>query len=119
MRTGLAAMAAAISLGLPTSAGAHELSLGECQEARDFIRNAALSRDSGLSRSEFMGRFDDDIALIRFYPPDLRWFVQDDDDEQFLRAAAEQVFDAPDEPERHGEAFLGACYGTVANLTPK
>jgi len=30
-----------------------------------------------------------------------------------------QVFDVPDEPERHGEPFPGACYGTVANLTPK
>ena len=119
MRTGYAAMLAVASFGLAVTAGAHELSLGECQEARDFIRNAALSRDSGLSRSEFMGRFDDDIALIRFYPPDLRWFVQDDDDERLLRAAAEQVFDEPDEPERHGDAFLGACYGMVADLTPK
>ena len=45
--------------------------------------------------------------------------MQDEDDERLLRAAAEQVFDEPDEPERHGDAFLRACYGMVADLTPK
>lgn len=119
MRTGFAAVFAVASLGLPAASGAHELTLAECHEARDFIRNAALSRDGGISRDEFMGRFDDDLALIRFYPPDLRWFVQDGDDEQLLRSAAEQVFDLPDDPERHGENFLGTCYATVAHLTPK
>jgi hypothetical protein len=115
-------LATALAVGVmlcPGVSSAHELTPTECREARDFIRNAALSRDNGLSREQFMSRFDDDIALIRFYPPDLRWFVQDDDDERLLRSAAEQVFDAPEEPEQHGTAFLDACDRVVASYGAK
>lgn len=114
-----AAAFAAGSLLCPVLSAAHELTQAECREARDFIRNAALSRDAGMSREAFMTRFDADLALIRFYPPDLRWFVQDTADEALLRTATEDVFDTPREPEAHGAAFLDACDGVIASFGAK
>lgn len=81
----------------------------ECQEGGQFIRNAALSRDAGASRAAFVARLDDDLMLIRAFPPALRWFVKDEADELFLRAAVLAVFDAPGLPGRHESDFLIAC----------
>jgi hypothetical protein len=39
----------------------------------------------------------------------LRWFVQDDDDAEFLRAALQEVFRKPSAPERHAELFGEVC----------
>lgn len=119
LRRRMLVLALAGSSFLPCTVPAHDLSLRECQEGRDFIRNAALSRDDGLDREAFIVRFDEDVELIQKYPPDLRWFVQDESDRLLLRAAAEQVFDAPEDPERHAERFLESCYSTIARLTPR
>ncbi|MBI1395887.1 MAG: hypothetical protein GC151_07890 [Betaproteobacteria bacterium] len=100
-----------------TVVAAHDLSVRECQEGRDFIRNAALSRDQGLSREEFIGRMHEDIERIQVFPPDLRWFVQDAEDEQLLVTAAERVFDSPTEPEQHGDDFLRACFARIEHFS--
>ena len=39
----------------------------------------------------------------------LRWFVHDKDDERFLRAEVEAVFDAPEPSEQHRAGFLERC----------
>ena len=75
----------ALLMLLPLAAAAHPHSARECSEGGDFIRNAARSRDTGTTREFFVSRLEEDLLLIRAFPPALRWFVFDEDDEQFLR----------------------------------
>lgn len=84
--------------------------LADCIEGGEFVANAAHARDNGMERTEFIGRMEDDFRLIQAFPPELRWFARDADDEAFLLAAAASVFDAPDAPERHRREFLGARF---------
>jgi hypothetical protein len=63
-----------------------------------------------MSRAAFLGRLEEDLMLVQAYPPQLRWFAKDVDDERFLYEAARQVFDAPEAPERHRARFLAACF---------
>jgi hypothetical protein len=98
----------ALMLLLSTGAAAQH-SPGECREGGDFIRNAALSRDGGATRAFFVGRLEEDFLTIRAFPPSLRWFVHDEDDEVFLRAEVEAVFDAPAPSEQHRAGFLERC----------
>lgn len=81
----------------------------ECLEAGEFIRNAALSRDNGISRDFFMSRLAEDLVAIRSFPPQLRWFVRNEFDEALLTGAAERVFDAPQPPRRHEIEFIDEC----------
>ncbi len=108
LKTAPAVMALVMTF-LSASAVAHELSTDECREGTDYIRNAALSRDSGMSESAFMDIFDNDMAMISRVPPSLRWFVQDKDDEHFLRSALSDVFRRPQTPQQHAENFAEAC----------
>lgn len=94
-------------------AGAHSLSLEECREGGEFIRHAAMSRDAGITRQFFMDRLEQDIALIQAFPPELRWFVQDDYDARLLSAAAASVFDSPGSPEQHEARFVSDCIQAV------
>jgi hypothetical protein len=96
-------------LVVASSAWSHDYSLEECLEGSDFIRNAALSRDNGISGIEFLGRMRSDIMLIQAFPPELRWFVQDEEDETLLLTHAALVFDEPKAPETHQSSFLQAC----------
>ncbi|MBL8533593.1 MAG: hypothetical protein JNL33_07050 [Betaproteobacteria bacterium] len=104
-------------IAAPAVVQAHDLSVTECHEGRDFIRNAALSRDQGLSRDEFIGRMQEDLELIKAFPPDLRWFVQDSEDETLLVGAARGVFDRPVDPEQHGDEFLTSCIAVADRVT--
>ena len=88
----------------------HPRTLEECLEGGDFIANAARSRDNGVTKSEFLGRLVDDIALIQAFPAPLRWFVADAEDAEFLTAEATKVFDAPARPEAHRAEFLSRCF---------
>jgi hypothetical protein len=96
-------------LALASSAARAGSTLDECVEGADFIAHAAQSRDNGLSRASFLDRLEGDFMTIRAFPASLRWFVKDPDDERFLRAAAEAVFDRPQAPDRHRAAFFVAC----------
>jgi hypothetical protein len=99
-----------LSLLLGAGAGwAGVPSLTDCLEGSDFIAHAAQSRDNGMTREGFLDRMRTDFQQIRAFPPALRWFAQDEDDERFLLAQAEEVFDRPQAPERHREGFLRAC----------
>ena len=96
-------------------AAAHPLPLAECAEGGEFIRNAALARDAGASREFFIGKFEEDLILIQAFPPQLRWFVQDAVDEEFLSRRVERVFDKPMKPEQHEAAFISDCIQTTAS----
>ena len=110
------ALAAAIG-GLSCKAAAHDLTLAECAEGGDFIMHAAMSRENGMTREAFLERMESDIRLIQAFPPHLRWFVQDEDDEELLTSAARLVFDSPREPESHQSEFLAACAARVSAAT--
>lgn len=71
--------------------------------------NAALARENGISRATFLGRLEEDLELIQAYPPQLRWFAKDRDDEAFLYENAREVFDQPLTPDQHRARFLAAC----------
>jgi hypothetical protein len=112
MRTGIW-MLAVVTTGLALPAGAHDLTFNECVEGGDFIKHAAQSRDYGLSRDEFINRMQGDLLAIQSIPRELRWFVQDEDDEALLVAQAELVFDAPKEPQAHQAEFLDVCFERI------
>jgi hypothetical protein len=113
-RQGVFALAA---LAVAPLAQAHELTAQECTEGSEFILHAAMSRDSGMSRHEFISRLEADLVAIRHFPPELRWFAQDTEDEVLLQGAAEAVFDRPEPPEAHRSAFLAQC-STVSRVEP-
>ena len=93
---------------------AHPLTLSECKEGGEFIRNAALARDNGVLREFFVGKLEEDLMLIRAFPPQLRWFVQDSGDEKLLTEAVFDVFDAPVKAEQHEASFIGSCMESAA-----
>jgi hypothetical protein len=107
-------LAGAFALTVPGLSSAHPLTLEECTQGGEFIRHAAMSRDSGITRQFFMDRFAEDMALIQAFPPQLRWFVQDEHDERLLGSAAQRVFDQPMKPEQHEAAFVSDCIQTTA-----
>ena len=107
----------ALILLLSTGAAAQH-SPGECREGGDFIRNAARSRDSGASRDFFVGRLEEDLLTIRAFPPALRWFAHNPDDEAFLRTEVEAVFDAPQSGELHRAGFLERCTQRAGRVPP-
>ena len=107
----LAAATGWIALGAVWAAqvDAHSLTLAECNEGGEFIRNAALARDNGMTREFFVGRLEEDLSLIKAFPPSLRWFVQDSGDEKLLTEAVLDVFDFPVKAEQHEAAFVRTC----------
>jgi hypothetical protein len=96
-------------LGFASAGSAHQLSATECAEGSEFIMHAAMSRDNGLAREEFIQRMRGDIMAIQSVPKDLRWFVQDRDDEALLVGHAEGVFDTPQPPQVHQSEFMQTC----------
>jgi hypothetical protein len=93
---------------------ASQPSLTECLEASDFVGNAALSRDNGVSAEKFMSRMQQDFTLIHAFPQELRWFVHDSDDEAYLLGATRVVFEHPTPPEQHRRTFLESCFERMA-----
>ena len=91
-------------------AGAHPLSLQECFEGGDFIAHAAQARDNGVTKAAFNDKLTADIYLIQAFPRELRWFVVDSEDAEFLQIEASLVFDRPQAPESHRADFLSRCF---------
>jgi hypothetical protein len=96
--------------GAGAAAVAHVPTPQECFEGGDFIAHAAQARDKGMTKEEFLERLVADIRLIQAYPPQLRWFVADPDDADFLHAEAALVFDVPLRPETQRAQFLSRCF---------
>ena len=113
--------ASAISLFILSSVWAmqvmaHPLTLVECNEGGEFIRNAALARDNGVTRDYFVNKLVEDLIVIQSFPPQLRWFVQDASDEKLLSEAVFSVFDEPmTAADKHQASFFGACMQTTAS----
>ncbi|MSQ58268.1 MAG: hypothetical protein EXR36_01065 [Betaproteobacteria bacterium] len=104
------------SLGLVLfKAHAHPPAFEECLEASEFILHAAMSRDNGMTRQDFMGRVEADLRAIQGFPPEYRWFAQDEDDERFLVHHSANVFDDPRTPQIHQSDFLNACVGRMSS----
>jgi hypothetical protein len=103
---------------LPASVQALTVTAEECGEGADFIRNAALSRDNGIPAAAFLERLEGDLQAIRAYPPALRWFARDVDDEALLRVAATTVFVTPRSADEHHREFLSHCHGLLAGARP-
>jgi hypothetical protein len=97
------------TLVLAGAVHAHAVTREECSEGSDFIKNAALSREMGMGASTFIAKMREDFELIKSYPAELRWFVQDEDDEQQLLSAVTDVFESPREPEVHQREFFSRC----------
>lgn len=97
-----------------TGAAASVPTLDECFEGSDFIADAAWSRDHGLSREAFLAQLSGDFQAIHAFPPSLRWFAKDEDDEHFLFVAASGVFDVPVTADLHRAQFLNACFERLA-----
>ena len=100
---------------LPALCLARTPGVDECREAGDFIRNAALARDGGITEADFISRIRDDIEIIQAFPPDMRWFVQDEEDAEFLLAAATEVFQKPRLADEHQRDFVKACLVKARN----
>ena len=111
---GICGSAGLLALALTGSVAAHDLSAVECREGSEFIEHAAMSRDYGLSRDDFLRRMQEDLQAIQAFPPALRWFVQDAADEELLVSAAQRVFDEPRAPLDHRSEFLQACSERLA-----
>jgi hypothetical protein len=90
--------------------------LTECLEGSDFIGNAALARDAGMTGERFIERMRSDFTTIHAFPQQLRWFAHDADDETFLADEARVVFDQPAPPEAHRQAFLRSCFERMADV---
>lgn len=103
------------ALILPVLCLARAPDASECVEAGDFIKNAALARDSGMAEEDFLSRIRDDIEIIQAFPPHLRWFVQDEEDAAFLIAAAMDVFQKPRLAAEHQRDFVRACMVKARN----
>lgn len=98
---------------IPAVSMAHQPSRQECREGGDFIKNAALARDRGMPEESFISRIQEDIEVIKAFPPPMRWFVQDDEAAEFLIAAATEVFRKPKEASKHQADFIRSCLRKV------
>ncbi len=90
----------------------------ECEEATDFIRNAALSRNNGYTKQKIVGLFDDNVTVLSGMDPEKRWFVRSPGATRFLRDALTLVFDVPGRPGEHAARFLESCLEHARGITP-
>jgi hypothetical protein len=114
MKRRLRWMWVAVLAATSSAAAAHPLSNQECIEGSDFIKNAALSRENGLDGTRFISTTLADFEAIKSFPPELRWFVQDEQDEDYLLAAVQEVFAHPRDPADHQRSFLDQCLKRAA-----
>lgn len=95
-----------------TLAHSHQITVEECQEGAEFISNAALLRDSGRpegTEEAFVSRAIEELEMIQAFPPELRWFAQDQEDAEFLIKEILEVWRDPQEPTGHYQSFLNRC----------
>src|SRR5262245_49824681 len=95
-----------VSLG----ASAHTRSKLECAQLKVFIQVHAYSRDRGaMTRQTSLEILTSDLELIKAFPEQPRWFVEDEDDARFIVREVARVFDDPLEPEIQGAAAEERC----------
>jgi hypothetical protein len=84
----------------------------ECYEGSQFIENAALLRESGKIegvKENFISQMFEDFEKLKSVPEELRWFVQNENDEFFILNQALKVWENKKEPSKHREEFLFDC----------
>lgn len=92
------------------AAHAHERTDKECREAGDMIEHVAQARDSGSrTLAQTLADFRADIIAISQFPPEQRWFVEDEDDARVLLNGVERVWRAPKSPREQGDEFYEDC----------
>jgi hypothetical protein len=94
------------------TAWAHAIPFEDCLEGAEFIGNAARLRDSGRpegTEEVFVSRAIVDLEMIRAYPPEFRWFAQDELTERFLLSEILRVWREIQSPEQHYQSFLDRC----------
>jgi hypothetical protein len=92
------------------AASAHIRSKLECAQLNAFIQVHAYSRDSGaLTKQMSLDTLTSDLELVRVFPDQARWFVQDDSDARFIAREVARVFDDPLDPEMQGAAAEARC----------
>jgi hypothetical protein len=116
-RSGCAALLGSLAL-IAAQSAAHPLSLQECFEGGDFIAHAAQARDNGMTKAAFSDKLLADVYLVQAFPRELRWFVQDPEDAEFLLAEATMVFDRPRASEAHRTDFLSRCFDRKLSTGP-
>ena len=91
-------------------ANAHTRSRFECAQFNVFIQVQAYSRNSGaLTKQTSLEILASDLALIKAFPAQARWFVQDESDARFIAREIVRVFDEPLDPEMQGAAAEERC----------
>ena len=99
----------ALLLVSPT-ASAHTRSKIECAQFKIFIEVHAYSRDRGaMTKQTSLDILMRDLELIKAFPEQRRWFVQDDSDARFIMREVARVFDDPLEPDSQGAAAEERC----------
>lgn len=120
-------VAAALTLWPARSAHAHGRSDHECTEAAEMIGHFADARDAhsldeskGVGKEEALSQYDAGWEVVKTFPPELRWFLEDDDDNNLLRAGVEKVFDHPElTPEMLNTEFKAGCIQRAKHSTYK
>lgn len=107
-------LTATLLIALPATVIAASHTSAECREGGEFIRNAALSRDNGLSKEAFLNHLIADLSMIRGLPESVRWFARDEADESLLIRHSEHVYAQRMPPRDHEKAFLAECSRTIA-----
>ena len=93
-------------------ASAHTRSKLECAQLSVFIQVHAYSRDRGaMTKRTSLDILTSDLELIKAFPEQPRWFVEDEDDARFIVREVARVFDDPLEPEIQGAAAEERCNG--------
>lgn len=102
----------------PCAVFAHVPSFDECLEASQFISHASMSRDNGYPWETFAQQMENDINYLQSIPENLRWFVVDKDDGQYLYGWAETAFNNKKTPDENATDFLNSCLKRM-NPEPK
>lgn len=110
---------AALLLSAAAPATARFLTHQDCREGGDFIRNAALSRDNGISARVFTERLEGDLQVVGSLPVESRWFVYGDAEADLLRRQVAEVFEQPQPPDAHLRNFLASCLQLQAGQMPE
>jgi len=92
------------------SASAHTRSKLECAQLKVFIQVHAYSRDRGaMTKQTSLDILTSDLELIKAFPEQPRWFVEDEADARFIVREVSRVFDEPLEPAMQGAAAEERC----------
>lgn len=91
----------------------------QCRQAAQFVLQAAMARDAGMSPALFLATLERDLDTLLARPLHQRWFVRSPVEAGLIRFAAVAVFNRPASAAQHGRQFQLICrqYQRQANKT--